>query len=286
MPSTVQEIKAIEKSIHYTEQKVELFKLYCGRMSMGASIPKDQQPQPVLTTEVEAIEQSLQTLYERIVGSPTIPEYLWQPSKPYTRQWKNSYEEYWAHEDEHFRLMLLWLQHSLSFLVYLQGYADEPVPSPQEQFQQVIQSPQDGSGRQYDVAISFAGADRAIASEIAAKIKERRFKVFYDEYEAATLWGVDLYAHLSDVYANRARFCLMLISRHYAERLWTKLERKAAQSRAFKERQAYILPLRIDDTEIEGILDTTGYIHLRENTLDEVVELLLSRLGQSDQLNY
>ena len=66
--------------------------------------------------------------------------------------------------------------------------------------------------------------------------------VFYDEYEKADLWGKNLYDHLSDVYRKRARFCLMLLSKHYAAKQWTNHERQAAQARAFSENQEYILP--------------------------------------------
>jgi len=56
---------------------------------------------------------------------------------------------------------------------------------------------------EYDVALSFAGEDRALARELAALLRDAGFKVFYDEYEQATLWGKNLYDHLTDVYSKR-----------------------------------------------------------------------------------
>jgi len=98
------------------------------------------------------------------------------------------------------------------------------------------------SETEYDVALSFAGEDRAVADSIAETLRAMGVSVFYDEYEKADLWGKNLYDHLSDVYRKRARFCLMLLSKHYAAKQWTNHERQAAQARAFSENQEYILP--------------------------------------------
>lgn len=130
----------------------------------------------------------------------------------------------------------------------------------------------------YDVAISFAGKDRPVASDIASGLVTKGLNVFYDEYAEADLWGKDLYVHLTKVYRDDSKFCLMLVSDNYAAKQWTNHERRAAQSRAFSENREYILPLRLDDAQIDGILDTTSYIDFRKKTLDHVVELILTKV--------
>jgi hypothetical protein len=73
---------------------------------------------------------------------------------------------------------------------------------------------------------------------------------------------------------------VLFISRHYSEKLWTSHERQAAQERAFKERgREYILPVRIDETAMPGILTTVGYIDIREG-IEEIGRMLLSKLGR------
>src|SRR5438876_472911 len=99
----------------------------------------------------------------------------------------------------------------------------------------------------YDIAISFSGEDRPVADRLASLLVTRGVNVFYDEYEKADLWGKDLYSHLSGVYRTEAKYCLMLLSEHYAKKQWTNHERRAAQARAFAESTEYILPLRLDD---------------------------------------
>ncbi|MCA1392044.1 TIR domain-containing protein [Bradyrhizobium sp. IC3123] len=135
--------------------------------------------------------------------------------------------------------------------------------------------------RHYDIALSFAGEDRAYVDRVANLLKDRGVKVFYDLFEQADLWGKDLYVHLSEVYHKRARFTVMFISEAYAKKLWTNHERKSAQARAFQDAQEYILPVRFDETEIPGVLSTVGYISLKERSPEDLVSLITKKLVSS-----
>jgi hypothetical protein len=132
--------------------------------------------------------------------------------------------------------------------------------------------------RQYDVVISFAGEDRDYAKKIAELLRGDDFSVFYDEHEEHALWGKNLYEHLTEVYSRLGKYCVMFLSRYYAAKQWPSLERKAAQARAFKEHEEYILPIRVDDTEIPGILDTVAYQDLREKSIEVIYEILKRKL--------
>jgi hypothetical protein len=123
-----------------------------------------------------------------------------------------------------------------------------------------VESYSDSPYRLYEVALSFAGEDRGYVGAVAKALKERRVRVFYDEFESVTLWGKDLYVHLDDIYRKQARYCVMFLSENYKNKLWTNHERESAQARAFEERSDYILPVKIDDTEIPGVRPTVGYI--------------------------
>ncbi len=139
-------------------------------------------------------------------------------------------------------------------------------------------SPPRPTKKGYDIAISFAGEDRAIAEQYAAKLTARGVKVFYDKFETAILWGKDLYEQLDDVYRKQAKFCVIFISRHYSAKLWTNHERKSAQAKAFRENEEYILPIKLDDTELPGIRETVGYIDLRQISVDKLVNITLAKL--------
>ena len=134
--------------------------------------------------------------------------------------------------------------------------------------------------KQYDVALSFAGEDRRHAKRLAELLEAGGYSVFYDEFEQVQLWGKDLYVHFSSVYKDQARYCVMFLSEHYARKLWTKHELQSAQARAFaEENRKYILPIRLDDTEIPGILLTAGYLDLRSITIEEIYQALIEKLS-------
>lgn len=132
---------------------------------------------------------------------------------------------------------------------------------------------------EYDVALSFAGENRRCADELARSLTERGLRVFYDDFVRATYWGRDLYAHLSDVYRNRARFCVIFVSEPYARKFWTDLECRAAQARAVGENQPYILPIRLDDTEFPGLGADVSYMSWERDGLPLIVGAIEQRLG-------
>ena len=132
---------------------------------------------------------------------------------------------------------------------------------------------------EYDVALSFAGEDRKYAKKLAVLLKTNGYSCFYDENELADLWGKNLYDYLSSVYKDRACYCVMFLSKHYERKLWTNHERQLAQARAFQENREYILPVRLDDTEILGIPPTVGYLDLRLITIEEVYDALDKKLS-------
>lgn len=135
---------------------------------------------------------------------------------------------------------------------------------------------------EYDVALSFAGENRAYVEEVANSLQIKGIKVFYDLFEEANLWGKNLYEYLSEIYQNRARYTVLFVSSFYNKKLWTNHERVSMQARAFQESSEYILPARFDDTEIPGILKTIGYINLENKTPEELAILIENKL-QKDQ---
>lgn len=131
---------------------------------------------------------------------------------------------------------------------------------------------------EYDIALSFAGEDREYASQLAQALTEHSIRVFYDEFESASLWGKDLYQHLSDIYQNKAIFCVVFVSENYLRKNWTKHELKQAQNRAFIEEREYILPIRLDDAILPGIGPTVGYVDWQQHGRLGVAVLLMEKL--------
>lgn len=133
---------------------------------------------------------------------------------------------------------------------------------------------------EYDVALSFAGDDRDLAESIATELKAYGVRVFYDSFEQSNLWGKDLFTYLHDIYSKKSMFCIMLVSEAYSKKMWTVHERRSAQSRALKERDnEYILPVRIDNTELPGLPDTIAYLDTQKNSSLEICRLFIQKLG-------
>ena len=133
---------------------------------------------------------------------------------------------------------------------------------------------------QYDVALSFAGEDRIYVDIIANELKSRGIKVFYDKFETASLWGKDLYQYLSHIYRDNARYCVIFVSNFYKNKTWTRHELRNAQNRAFLENKEYILPVFLENVELDGLNDTIGYIKASEFTESEIADLIIEKVNK------
>jgi hypothetical protein len=131
----------------------------------------------------------------------------------------------------------------------------------------------------FDFALSFAGEDRDFALQLKALLKDKGARVFYDMDFAADLWGKDLYQEFQRIYGEQSKFFVPFISKHYIDKNWPKHELKQAQARDFKTDEEYILPLRIDDSNLPGLNDTVGYLDLRSTSIPEVANLCMQKLS-------
>jgi len=123
----------------------------------------------------------------------------------------------------------------------------------------------------YDVCLSFAGEDRAIATKIAGALRRDKQKVFFDDFERRSLWGKDLFRHLFSVYSKQARFCVILFSPAYLKKNWTNHELKAAQLRTLRERREYVLPVMVRRCAIPDEFATVSYLDLRKDSIRDIV---------------
>lgn len=133
---------------------------------------------------------------------------------------------------------------------------------------------------QYDLAISFAGEDRPVVQPYAETIKSNGLNIFYADFEEVDLWGTNLYDTLDTIYRLKAHYCVVFLSRHYAAKVWTNYERRSAQARALMENREYILPVRLDDTEIPGISPTLGYLDFQKVGHEGLVKATLEKLSR------
>ena len=133
--------------------------------------------------------------------------------------------------------------------------------------------------KQYEIALSFAGEQRAYVESVARALQSRGISVFYDEFERVALWGKDLVEELHDVYENRADLAVMFISEHYVEKAWPTHERRSILSRAVQERTVYVLPVRFDDTLVPGLPTSIEYERAENHTPAELAAIIAEKIG-------
>lgn len=130
----------------------------------------------------------------------------------------------------------------------------------------------------FDVAVSFAGEDREYVGEVVAMLRDKA-TIFFDEDYEVEAWGQDGIEYFTDVYQNRARYAVIFVSRSYAEKVWTRTERRAALARAARQRSEYVLPIRLDDTELDGLLPTTIYLDARRYGTQGLVDAIRQKIA-------
>jgi hypothetical protein len=131
---------------------------------------------------------------------------------------------------------------------------------------------------EYDVAISCAGEDRAIAGQIANILRKEGLSVFYDQFYKSELWGKRLSAWFKEKYGKSSRFVLVLISRHYPVKDWTDFEFSIAKAEENKRKVEFILPVRLDGTKFVGLPADKAYLDLKKEGLDGIVDCLVKKV--------
>ena len=72
---------------------------------------------------------------------------------------------------------------------------------------------------------------------------------------------------------------VVFVPADYAGRDWTRLERRAAFSRAVAESGVYVLPARFDDSQLPGLLAAVVVVDLGRYTLGQFADLVVTKLA-------
>jgi hypothetical protein len=132
----------------------------------------------------------------------------------------------------------------------------------------------------FDIAPSFAEEDREHVRPIVRRLEELGVKVYYDEDQLVARWGLNLVEHITETLTHQVRYVLMFASRHYVEHNWARHERQATQARALGQQSEYLLPVKLDDTEVPGLLPTTGFLDLRRHSTEVIAQSVVQKLVQ------
>lgn len=108
----------------------------------------------------------------------------------------------------------------------------------------------------YDVALSFAGADRQFAKTLFDLLSDREVSVFYDENEQHRILAEKVEAYLNPIYRSEAAYVVPLLSPEYPKRIWTKFESEQFKNR-FGDRA--VIPLRFYTAQDGYFSDASDY---------------------------
>lgn len=131
----------------------------------------------------------------------------------------------------------------------------------------------------YEVALSFAGEQRTYVEGVARALQSRGIRVFYDDFETVRLWGKHLSEELQRIYENGASLAVMFISREYVEKAWPRHERRALLSRAVRESDEYVLPVRFDETEVPGLPSGICYLKAADYSPAQLATMICQKIG-------
>lgn len=136
----------------------------------------------------------------------------------------------------------------------------------------------------YDFALSFAGADRPIASALFAALQERDVSVFYDYEEQHRIIAQYVEDYLAPIYRSEAVYVVPILGVDYPKRIWTKFE-----SEQFKHRfgEGAVIPIFCSDAPV-GMFDESarvgGLLFDRSANFDDeiarIAEILCARLRE------
>ncbi len=131
----------------------------------------------------------------------------------------------------------------------------------------------------YQVALSFAGEQRAYVEKVAHHLAARGIAVFYDDFETVRLWGQNLAEAFHKAFEQQSDLVVMFISKAYIEKPWPSHERRSALSRMIHEQNEYILPVRFDDTPVNGLPRDVAYKRADEHTPAQLATMIAEKFG-------
>lgn len=134
----------------------------------------------------------------------------------------------------------------------------------------------------YDIAISYAGAQRDYAAQFAEEFRTKGLRVFYDRNQLPDLVGRNLLDELMIIYRDKAQLCLILASNEYNASPFAQHERQSAQERALSDK-GYIVLVNLDGCKINGFHSTVAYLDWKEYGLMKIVSLAGEQLQKRNK---
>jgi hypothetical protein len=131
----------------------------------------------------------------------------------------------------------------------------------------------------YDLAVSFAGEQRAYVEQVVRACQQSGMRVFYDTDMSNEWWGKNFIREQRKVYSSRTRFFVPFISTEYLAKPIPGDEFSAAMMTAVKQGDSYVLPVLMGDVAVPPDLLHPHIHYLRGDRLTpaELAERLVQK---------
>jgi hypothetical protein len=136
---------------------------------------------------------------------------------------------------------------------------------------------------EFDVALSFAGAQRGYVESVAGLLEGKGLEVFYDRFRQSQLWGKNLVEYFQEVYYSKSKFCIMFISDDYLRKMWPVHERRSATARDLEQFGEYILPVIFQDANVPGLDKYKGYLDARKLGPEDIARAFMEKLEHEEK---
>jgi hypothetical protein len=132
----------------------------------------------------------------------------------------------------------------------------------------------------FDVSLSFPGDIRDYVESVARHL-ERQIgpnSYFYDNNFKAQLARPSLDVLLQDIYRDRSKLIVVFIGEKYQDKKWCGVEFKAIRDVLFDKKHEKIMYIRTDNSKVDGVFNTDGYIDATTHKPEEIANFIVERI--------
>ena len=128
-------------------------------------------------------------------------------------------------------------------------------------------------------AISYAGEEAGLASDLHRLLQERGFNVFFALSEKVYLWGKRQGDEFRNIFGTNTLFAVILLSNYYVNKFWPLYEYNVVRKEQHNRDYEYILPILVDKVKLDGLDEDVGYIDLRKEGILNTVQMMIKKLS-------
>ncbi len=133
----------------------------------------------------------------------------------------------------------------------------------------------------FDVALSFPGEIRNFIEPIVEELEKNigPNSYFYDNNYVSQLARPSLDSLLQDIYRNRSKLVVVFLCGDYQRKEWCGIEFRAIKEIIMERDHKRIMFIRMDDSPVEGVFKTDGYVDGRKYATKDIAHFIQERVG-------